>query len=84
METTFGTALFGVHWARHVGIARSMPDDMITSDPLKTSEGFAFVSVLNFKFPKIFSSESELRVLALRGPKPRAKVESTQSYRGIL
>jgi hypothetical protein len=58
-----------------------MPDDMITSDPLKTSEGFAFGRVLNFKFPKIFSSASELRVLALRGPKTPAKVESTQSNR---
>ena len=80
MESTFGTMPFRAHWVRHVGIARSMPDDMITSDPLKTSEGFAFAGVLNFKFPKIFSSASELRVLALRGPKPPAKVESTHEY----
>ena len=81
MEKTFGTGLFRAHWVRHVGIARSMPDDMITSDPLKTSECCALVGVLNFKFPKIFSSASELRVLALRGPKPPAKVEKTQSNR---
>jgi hypothetical protein len=54
VETTFGTGLFRVHWVRHVEIARSMPDDMNTNDPFKTSEGFAFICVLNFKFPKIF------------------------------
>ena len=95
MESTFGTALLGSIGVRHVGIARSMPDDMNTNDPLKTSESFGLVSVLNFKFPKIFSSASELqvlyvfwrvlacpvRVLALRGPKPPVKVESTQSNR---
>ena len=52
---------------------------MNTNDPLKTSEGFALVCVLNFKFSKIFLSAPELRVLALRGPKPPAKVEKTQS-----
>ena len=81
MEKTFGTGLFRAHWVRHVGIARSMPDDMITSDPLKTSECCALVGVLNFKCSKIFSPASELRVLALRGPKPRAKMEKTQSNR---
>jgi len=81
VEKTFGTALLGPIGVRHVGIARGMPDDMNTNDPLKTSEGFAFVCVLNFKFPKIFLSASELRVLALPGPKPPAKVEKTQSNR---
>ena len=70
MEKTFGTALLGSIGVRHVRIARGMPDDMNTSYPLKTSEGFVFVSVLKFKCSKIFSSASELRVLALRGPKP--------------
>ena len=78
MEKTFGTALLGSIGVRHVRIARGMPDDMNTNDPLKTSEGFAST---NFKFPKIFLSASELRVLALRGPKPPAKVEKTQSNR---
>jgi len=73
VEKTFGTALLGPIGVRHVGIARGMPDDMNTNDPLKTSEGFAFVCVLNFKFPKIFLSASELRVLALPGPNPRRK-----------
>ena len=73
MEKTFGTALVGSIGVRHVGIARGMPDDMNTSEPFKTSEGFVFPSVSNFKFPKIFSSASELRVLALRGPKPPGK-----------
>ena len=81
MEKTFGTALVGSIGVRHVGIARGMPDDMKTSYPFKTSEGFVFVCVLNFKCSKIFSSASELRVLALRGPKPPAKVEKTQSNR---
>ena len=70
MESTFGTALLGSIGVRHVGIARSMPDDMNTNDPFKTSEGFVSGSVSNFKFSKIFSPASELRVLALRGPKP--------------
>ena len=80
MEKTFGTALLGSIGVRHVGNARGMPDDMNTSYPFKTSEGFVFICVLNFKCSKIFSSASELRVLALRGPKPRAKIE-TKSYR---
>jgi hypothetical protein len=81
VEKTFGTALLGSIGVRHVGIARGMPDDMNTNDPFKTSEGFAFICVLNFKCSKIFSSASELRVLALRGPKPLAKMEKTQSNR---
>jgi hypothetical protein len=81
VEKTFGTALLGPIGVRHVGIARGMPGDINTNDPLKTSEGFALVCVLNFKFPKIFLSASELRVLALRGPNPPAKVEKTQSNR---
>ena len=81
MEKTFGTMLSGPLGVRHVGIARDMPDDINTSNPFEASEGSVFVCVLNFKCSKIFSSASELRVLALRGPKPRAKVEKTQSNR---
>ena len=62
-----------------MGIARGVPDDMKTNDPLKTSEGFAFVCVPNFKFSKIFLSASELRVLRSLGAGPEAKVEITQS-----
>jgi hypothetical protein len=50
-----------------MGIARGMLDDMNTNDPLKTSEGFAFVCVLNFKFSKIFLSASELECSGAAG-----------------
>jgi len=54
VEKTFGTALLGSIGVRHVGIARGRPDDMNTNDPFKTSEGFAFLCVLNFKCKNIF------------------------------
>ena len=70
MEKTFGTALVGSIGVRHVGIARGMPDDMNTKDPFKTSEGFAFICVWNFKCSNIFSSTSNILYVFWRSGAP--------------
>jgi hypothetical protein len=52
VEKTFGTALLGPIGVRHVGIARGMPGDINTNDPLKTSEGFALSLRLELQVSK--------------------------------